>query len=47
LAGLPAVSLPGELIGAPFGTGIQIAAAPGHDPMLLGFAASIGAILAE
>ncbi len=47
MAGLPAVSLPGELIGAPFGTGIQIAAAPGHDPMLLGFAASIGAILAE
>lgn len=42
LAGLPALSLPGELIGAPFGTGIQLAAAPANDPMLLAWAGAIG-----
>ena len=41
LAGLPAVTLPGESIGAPFGTGIQIAAAQGEDAALLAFAASL------
>ncbi len=42
LAGLPALSLPGEFIGGPFGTGIQIAAAAGADPMLLAFATAVG-----
>lgn len=46
LAGLPALSLPGEIIAAPFGTGVQIAAAPGADPMLLAFAQHIGDHLA-
>jgi Asp-tRNA(Asn)/Glu-tRNA(Gln) amidotransferase A subunit family amidase len=46
LAGLPALSLPGELIGAPPGAGIQIAAASGSDAMLLDFAGAIGRSLA-
>ncbi len=41
LAGLPAVTLSGENIAAPFGTGIQIAAAQGEDGALLAFAASL------
>ena len=46
LAGLPGLSLPGEIIGAPFGTGVQIAAAPGADSMLLAFAKATGDHLA-
>jgi aspartyl-tRNA(Asn)/glutamyl-tRNA(Gln) amidotransferase subunit A len=42
LAGSPVVSLPGEILGAPNGTGIQLAAAPGRDGTLLAFAAQIG-----
>ncbi|HXC97549.1 MAG TPA: amidase [Edaphobacter sp.] len=38
LAGLPAVTLPGEAIGAAFGTGMQLLAAPCHDATLLAFA---------
>jgi len=41
LAGLPVVALPGEIIGAPFGTGIQLVAPAGEDASLLAFAASI------
>ncbi|XWK70760.1 amidase family protein [Tunturiibacter gelidiferens] len=41
LAGLPAVTLAGEAIGAPFGTGMQLAAAPMQDGALLSFAASL------
>jgi Asp-tRNA(Asn)/Glu-tRNA(Gln) amidotransferase A subunit family amidase len=37
LGGNPAVTLPGEFEGAPFGTGLQIAAAPGRDADLLAF----------
>ena len=47
LAGVPALSLPGELIGGPFGTGIQIAAAPGADPLLLNFVEQIGSFIAR
>jgi Asp-tRNA(Asn)/Glu-tRNA(Gln) amidotransferase A subunit family amidase len=47
LAGLPALSLPGEMIGAGFGTGVQIAAAPGNDAMLLAFASAVGSRLAQ
>ena len=47
LARVPALSLPGELIGAPLGTGIQIAAAPAADPSLLAFASMIGNSLAD
>ena len=47
LAGLPALSLPGEIIGAAFGTGVQIAAAPGDDPMLIAFAAAVGDSIAR
>ncbi len=45
LAGLPAVTLPGEHIGAPFGTGIQLIAAPMHDALLLAFASTLTAKL--
>jgi len=41
LAGLPAVALPGEMIGAPLGTGVQIAAAPGNDAALLSYAGAL------
>jgi aspartyl-tRNA(Asn)/glutamyl-tRNA(Gln) amidotransferase subunit A len=41
LAGLPVVTLPGELIGAPFGTGVQLAAAQLEDANLLAYAASL------
>ena len=47
LAGLPVVALPGEIIDAPFGTGVQIAAAPGNDGALLAYAASLAQLLAE
>lgn len=43
LAGLPAVTLPGESIGSYFGTGIQLIAAPMHDASLLGFASTLTA----
>jgi aspartyl-tRNA(Asn)/glutamyl-tRNA(Gln) amidotransferase subunit A len=41
LAGLPAVTLPGEHIGAPLGTGVQLLAAPMHDASLLAFASTL------
>ncbi|WP_260735364.1 amidase [Tunturiibacter lichenicola] len=41
LTGLPAVTLPGEHIGAAFGTGMQLIAAPMQDAPLLAFAASL------
>jgi aspartyl-tRNA(Asn)/glutamyl-tRNA(Gln) amidotransferase subunit A len=41
LAGLPAVTLPGEHIGAPLGTGVQLLAAPMHDASLLVFASTL------
>jgi len=41
LAGLPAVTLAGEAIGAPFGTGMQLVAAPMQDAVLLAFAATL------
>jgi Asp-tRNA(Asn)/Glu-tRNA(Gln) amidotransferase A subunit family amidase len=40
LAGLPAVTLPGEHIGAPLGTGVQFLAPPMHDACLLAFASA-------
>jgi Asp-tRNA(Asn)/Glu-tRNA(Gln) amidotransferase A subunit family amidase len=40
LAGLPAVTLPGEHIGAAFGTGIQLLAAPMQDATLVAFAST-------
>jgi Asp-tRNA(Asn)/Glu-tRNA(Gln) amidotransferase A subunit family amidase len=40
LAGVPVIALPGEMFGAGFGTGVQIAAAPGQDAALLAFAAA-------
>jgi Asp-tRNA(Asn)/Glu-tRNA(Gln) amidotransferase A subunit family amidase len=46
LSGSPVVSLPGELLGAPRGTGLQLAAAPGRDSLLLAFAAQIAQSLA-
>jgi Asp-tRNA(Asn)/Glu-tRNA(Gln) amidotransferase A subunit family amidase len=42
LAGLPVVTLPGEAIGASFGTGVQLAGRPGDDARLLRFSASAG-----
>ena len=47
LGGLPALSLPGEMIGAPFGTGVQMAATPDADAMLLAFARAVGDRVAE
>jgi Asp-tRNA(Asn)/Glu-tRNA(Gln) amidotransferase A subunit family amidase len=41
LAGLPAVTLPGEHLGAPPGTGVQLLAAPMHDAHLLAFASKM------
>jgi Asp-tRNA(Asn)/Glu-tRNA(Gln) amidotransferase A subunit family amidase len=41
VAGLPVVALPGEMIGAPLGTGVQIAAAPGEDAALLAYAGAL------
>jgi Asp-tRNA(Asn)/Glu-tRNA(Gln) amidotransferase A subunit family amidase len=42
LSGSPVISLPGEILGAPRGTGVQLAAAPGRDSILLAYAAQIG-----
>ena len=47
LAGAPVVAFPGELINAPFGTGLQIAAAPGRDAALLAFTAQLGETIAS
>jgi Asp-tRNA(Asn)/Glu-tRNA(Gln) amidotransferase A subunit family amidase len=44
LCGLPVVTLPGEHIGAPLGTGVQLIAAPGNDAALLAFASSLSPI---
>jgi aspartyl-tRNA(Asn)/glutamyl-tRNA(Gln) amidotransferase subunit A len=41
LAGLPAVTLPGEQIGAAIGTGMQLLAAPMQDASLLAFASGL------
>jgi Asp-tRNA(Asn)/Glu-tRNA(Gln) amidotransferase A subunit family amidase len=41
LSGLPAIVLPGEHIGAPIGTGVQLLAAPMRDASLLAFASSL------
>jgi aspartyl-tRNA(Asn)/glutamyl-tRNA(Gln) amidotransferase subunit A len=41
LAGLPAVTLPGEHIGAALGTGVQLLAAPTQDGPLLSFASTL------
>jgi aspartyl-tRNA(Asn)/glutamyl-tRNA(Gln) amidotransferase subunit A len=41
LAGLPAVTLPGEVVGGYFGTGMQLVAAKGKDAELLSFAAAM------
>ncbi len=43
LAGLPAITLPGEHIGAPTGTGVQLLAAPMQDAPLLTFASELAA----
>ena len=43
LAGLPAVTLPGEYLGAPMGTGVQLLAAPQQDASLLAFASELAA----
>ncbi len=42
LAGTPVVTLPGELIGAPLGTGVQIVAPAGEDAALLAFVGAFG-----
>jgi Asp-tRNA(Asn)/Glu-tRNA(Gln) amidotransferase A subunit family amidase len=41
LAGIPAITLPGEHIGAPRGTGVQLLAAPMQDASLLAFASTL------
>lgn len=46
LAGLPVLALPGEILGAPLGTGVQIAAPPGKDAELLAYAAALGELVA-
>ena len=47
LAGLPALSLPGEIVGAQRGTGIQVAAPSLGDPLLLAFGREVGEALAR
>ena len=47
LAGLPALSLPGELVGAAVGSGMQLAAAPLLDRQLLTFAHHVGMALSQ
>jgi Asp-tRNA(Asn)/Glu-tRNA(Gln) amidotransferase A subunit family amidase len=47
LAGLPVVALPGEMIGGPLGTGVQLAAAPGNDAALLAYAGALGTLIAD
>jgi Asp-tRNA(Asn)/Glu-tRNA(Gln) amidotransferase A subunit family amidase len=46
LAGLPVLALPGELAGGALGSGVQIAARPGHDGRLLWLAHDVGHSLA-
>ncbi len=41
LSGLPVVTMPGEMIGAPLGTGVQLAAAQLEDGGLLAYAAGL------
>ena len=41
LAGLPAITLPGEHLGAALGTGVQLLAAPMQDASLLAFSAKL------
>jgi Asp-tRNA(Asn)/Glu-tRNA(Gln) amidotransferase A subunit family amidase len=41
LCGLPAITLPGEQIGAALGTGVQLLAAPMQDASLLAFASTL------
>jgi Asp-tRNA(Asn)/Glu-tRNA(Gln) amidotransferase A subunit family amidase len=41
LAGFPAVALPGEILGAPLGTGVQIGAIQGGDAELLAYVAAL------
>ena len=47
LAGLPVIALPGEIIGGPFGTGVQIAAAPGNDAALLAYAGALAQTIVD
>lgn len=47
LGGLPAVTLPSEIIGGPFGTGVQIAATSGNDAALLAYAAALAKIFVD
>ena len=47
LAGLPVVALPGEMLGAALGTGVQISAAPGKDAELLAYAAALAQALVD
>lgn len=46
LGGFPVLTLPGELIGKPFGTAVQLAAAPTSDASLLAYATQLGTSLA-
>jgi Asp-tRNA(Asn)/Glu-tRNA(Gln) amidotransferase A subunit family amidase len=46
LCGLPVVSLPGEIIGASLGTGIQLVAPAGEDAALLAFVRELGSAMA-
>lgn len=47
LAGLPILTLPGEMVGGARGTGVQIAAKPGEDGKLLGLAEAVGSAIAS
>jgi Asp-tRNA(Asn)/Glu-tRNA(Gln) amidotransferase A subunit family amidase len=41
LAGLTVATLPGEILGAPLGTGVQVAAPQGYDAQLLAYVAAL------
>jgi len=47
LAGLPAIAMPGEVVGGALGTGVQIAAAPGNDAVLLAYAGMLARTLVD
>jgi aspartyl-tRNA(Asn)/glutamyl-tRNA(Gln) amidotransferase subunit A len=47
LAGLPAIALPGEIVGGALGAGVQIAAPPGKDAALLAFAGALAQMVAQ
>lgn len=47
LAGMPALSLPGEMVGGAIGSGVQVGARPGEDGLLLAWARLLGELVSD